>query len=159
MLIRVATREVQVGMYVDSMEGAWIDNPFWRRSFLIKTDAELERLRSSAIQHVTIDTTKGRGVTVIPQAERRRQVEAPAVIEPLPVERRKRRSGPQPDDLTQTIDRSKEHVIAMFQEARLGRAIDLEAVTPVVDDISVALQRDRAAFVKVEYTYLHSIAV
>jgi putative nucleotidyltransferase with HDIG domain len=166
MLIRVATREVQVGMYVDAMEGAWIDNPFWRRSFLIKTEAELDRLRSSAIQHVTIDTTKGRGVTVIPEAERRRQVEAPAVVAPLPVERRKRRSGPQPDDLTQTIDRSKEHVIAMFQEARLGRAIDLEAVTPVVDDISVALQRDRAAFVKVtrlkmnnEYTYLHSIAV
>ena len=82
MLIRVATREVQVGMYVDAMEGAWIDNPFWRRSFLIKTEAELDRLRSSAIQHVTIDTTKGRGVTVIPQAERRRQVEAPAVAQP-----------------------------------------------------------------------------
>ena len=50
MLIRVATREVQVGMYVDAMEGAWIDNPFWRRSFLIKTEADLDRLRSSAIQ-------------------------------------------------------------------------------------------------------------
>lgn len=167
MLIRIASRDVQVGMYIDSMEGAWIDNPFWRRSFLIKTDAELQRLRASAIDYVSIDTTKGRGVTVIPAAERRRlEDDAPADAAVPPIERRRRRTGPQPGDLSRMLDRSKEHVVAMFREARLGKSIEMEAVAPVVDDISIALQRDKAAFHTVtrlkmnnEYTYLHSIAV
>ncbi|MCP3736077.1 HD-GYP domain-containing protein [Sphingomonas sp. RP10(2022)] len=170
MIIRIAVGEARVGMYIDSMECAWIDNPFWRRSFAIKTDAELAKLVASPIAHVSIDTTKGRGVTVIPTAERRRAIDdsgsSGAADAPRAVERRRRRSGPQAGDLTRALDRSKEHVMALFREARLGKAIELGAVTPVVDDISVALQRDPAAFIKVtrlklnnEYTYLHSIAV
>lgn len=169
MIIRIAARDVKVGMYIDSMECAWMDNPFWRRSFLVKTEAELEKLAESEIGYVSIDTDRGRGVTLIPAAERRRDSEfraQGAAQTPPRIERRRRRGGPQADDLTRTIDRSKERVIALFEEARIGRVIDVGAVTPVVDDISVALQRDPAAFINVtrlkmnnEYTYLHSIAV
>lgn len=169
MKVRIAANDVKVGMYIDSMECAWIDNPFWRRSFMVKSAAELDRLRTSPIDYVSIDTSRGRGVTMIPDAERRRVPDArePDTPDgPTPVERRRRRGGPQIGDLERTLDRSKEQVSALFQEARLGRAVDIGAVTPVVDDIAVALQRDPAAFLRMtrlklanEYTYIHSIAV
>ncbi|WP_112384300.1 HD-GYP domain-containing protein [Sphingomonas carotinifaciens] len=168
MIVRIAVEELKVGMFVDSMECSWMDNPFWRRSLLIKTDEDIARLVASPVAFVSIDTRKGRGTTLIPHAERCRASDALSRApggEP-PVERRRRRAGPAAETLEETLGRSKQRVVALFQEARLGKAIAIEAVTPLVDDIAATMQRDAAAMIKGtrlklnnDYTYLHSIAV
>ena len=168
-IVRIAASDLKVGMYIDHMECSWIDNPFWRRSFLIKTADELARLRASPIAFVSIDTARGRGPALIPSAERRRadpDTTPPSLDGAPAVERRRRRAESLPAPLDETIARSKERVAALFQEARLGKAIDIGTVTPLVDDIATTVQRDAAAMIKGtrlkptdEYTYLHSVAV
>jgi len=167
-IVRIAASDAKVGMYIDWMECSWLENPFWRRSFLIRTEDELARLRQSPIAFVSIDTTKGRGPESPPAADRRRAAAdaLPPSIDGAPPVERRRRGAPTPNPLDEAIARSKECVAALFREARLGKAIDIGTVTPLVDDIATTVQRDAAAMIKGtrlkrtdEYTYLHSVAV
>ena len=61
---------------------------------------------------------------------------------------------------------SKAQVIALFNDARLGRAIQPEAVMPMVEEINASVSRHPDALLSVarlkthdEYTYMHSVAV
>lgn len=154
-------------MFIDSMECSWVDNPFWRRSLLLKTKEDLARLQASPADFVSIDTARGIGVATVTAAERRRggDTPPPSIDGAPPVERRRaRRTITTP--LDRMIDQSKERVAALFQEARLGQVIDLNTVTPLVDDIATTVRRDVAAMFRGtrlksqnDYTYLHSVAV
>jgi putative nucleotidyltransferase with HDIG domain len=64
------------------------------------------------------------------------------------------------------VARSKEAVVAMFGEARLGKAISAEDCVPLVADIADSVARNPSALVslarlktKDDYTYMHSVAV
>jgi putative nucleotidyltransferase with HDIG domain len=61
---------------------------------------------------------------------------------------------------------SKQQVIALFNDARLGKAIQPEAVMPMVEEINASVSRHPDALLSVarlknhdEYTYMHSVAV
>ena len=61
---------------------------------------------------------------------------------------------------------SKAQVVALFNDARLGRAIQPEAVMPMVEQINDSVSRHPDALLSVvrlknhdEYTYMHSVAV
>ena len=61
---------------------------------------------------------------------------------------------------------AKGQVMTMFQDARLGKAIDPETTLPLVDEISASVQRNAVAILSVarlkshdDYTYMHSVAV
>ena len=64
------------------------------------------------------------------------------------------------------LKRSKEQVTSMFNEARLGKAVDPQQCQPLVEQISASLARNGSALLslarlktKDEYTYMHSVAV
>ncbi|PTT77641.1 phosphodiesterase, partial [Pelomonas sp. HMWF004] len=64
------------------------------------------------------------------------------------------------------LNRSKTAVMALFGEARLGKAIDSEVCLPIVEEVASSLARNPSAFVslarlknKDDYTYMHSVAV
>jgi len=70
------------------------------------------------------------------------------------------------DRATQVIGRARVAVIALFGEARLGKAIDSESCLPIVDEVTSSLARNPSAFLslarlkdKDDYTYMHSVAV
>ncbi len=61
---------------------------------------------------------------------------------------------------------SKAQVVALFNDARLGKAIQPEAVMPMVEEINDSVSRHPDALLSVvrlknhdEYTYMHSVAV
>ena len=61
---------------------------------------------------------------------------------------------------------AKDQVLAMWGDARMGKAIDPKTTLPLVKEISVAVERNAAAILSVarlkthdDYTYLHSVAV
>jgi putative nucleotidyltransferase with HDIG domain len=63
-------------------------------------------------------------------------------------------------------DSSKVAVMAMFGDARMGRAIDVTHVAELVDEISASILRQPNALISLarlkradEYTYMHSVAV
>lgn len=168
---RIPISDVHVGMYIAAIDGSWWNNPFWRTRFAVKSAADIERLRRSGVEIVTIDDTLGAGVPAPTAAAEDPAPADAAPIEPaLVVERRARprprRAVTEIDRARTMVERSKVEVTRMFTEARLGRAIDTEAVVPLVDEIAASIKRDRSAILNVtrlktknEYTYMHSVAV
>ena len=57
-------------------------------------------------------------------------------------------------------------MVALFNEARRGRAVNVEGCSPLVDDIASSVQRNPGALVSLarlksrdDYSHLHAVAV
>ena len=66
----------------------------------------------------------------------------------------------------QICARARAAVIEMFNHARMGKALELENISALVDDISNSISRHPDAFISLarlksidDYTYMHSVAV
>jgi hypothetical protein len=59
MLRRISVKDAQAGMYVQKVEGPWLNHPFWKSSFLLYGDRAVARLQESGIEEVWIDTERG----------------------------------------------------------------------------------------------------
>ncbi len=157
-------------MYLQSMEGAWLSHPFWKTKFVLTEPADLAALKSSGVPAVWIDVSKGSDVAAAPAPAP--AVAAPPPPAPPPV------AAPPPapvprvrmeeelDRAAQVLNRSKQAVTALFNEARLGKAIDPDSCLPIVEEVASSLARNPSAFVslarlktKDDYTYMHSVAV
>ncbi|MFK3889000.1 HD-GYP domain-containing protein [Sphingomonas sp. NPDC079357] len=172
-LVTIKTEDARLGMYVHAVAGGWMTSPFWRRHFVLEKPADLQKLREGGIAEIVIDLSKGAGPAAAPlqpaaapaTAGEDRDVTSPVAEPSAPV--RRRRAALTPEERAQAVvDASKVIVQSMFDEVRLGRAIDVQALTPVTEQIVASVTRDAAAMLNVtrlktkdEYTYVHSIAV
>ena len=59
MLKCIAVTNLRIGMFIHEFCGAWMDHPFWKSKFLLKTEKDLQRITSSSITELWIDTSKG----------------------------------------------------------------------------------------------------
>ncbi len=170
----IAVEQLRLGMFIVELECSWLDSPFWRRRFTVDDLSVVDRLKSAGVAQVTIDLSRGCGPIAGPHpGSDTSAFDAEPQPDPVPViiERRsaaRRLSSPRTETerARETVERSKVAVTRMFGEARLGRAVEVEAVAPLVDEIAQSMARDRSAMLNVtrlktknEYTYLHSVAV
>lgn len=171
MLKCIAVADLRVGMFVHEFCGAWMDHPFWKSKFLLKTDKDLQRIRASSITELWIDTSKGLDVesgvaSVSPEqsaAEVEQQLQVVAASSALP------RASGLDDELRRAAKlcaRSKAAVISMFADARMGQAVQFEQADALVTEISDSVMRHPSALISLarlknadEYTYMHSVAV
>ncbi|MFN3438890.1 MAG: HD-GYP domain-containing protein [Acidovorax sp.] len=185
MLKRIHIQHLTLGMYLHEFCGSWMDHPFWRAKFVLKDPKDLVRIRSTAITECWIDTSKG--LDVAPGTVSVSREEADAQIEtgfsllqdlpplqvslppppPPPVRDRS------PTDMGSELKmaaavcvRSKKAVISMFNEARMGRAVDSASTKNLVEEISDSVTRNPGALISLarlktadDYTYMHSVAV
>lgn len=187
MLLRIPTSQVELGMYVDRLEGSWFDHPFWRASFLLTDPADLQKLRRSAIPSVVIDDSKGRGVAAATAPTASPAMDAglaspddrPSRRRPLTrINLRRNRPKPTPVDnrpcsqseelerAADIVNRAKEAVRQVFGEVRFGRAVEMSVLAPLVEEIAGSVARNPYALIGIarikdrdEYTYVHSVAV
>ena len=169
MLKKISVSQLRVGMHLHALEGHWLDHSLWKSRFVVKDPQELERVRRSGVSECWIDVSKGVDVAAAAPAATDRGEPAAAPAPSLPV------SAPAPatrelsDELHHAATickRSRDAVVSMFNEARLGKAIDAERCLPLVDDISRSVFRNPGALVslarlktKDDYSYMHSVAV
>lgn len=165
-LLRVPVDALTLGMYIHEFCGSWMDHPFWRTRFLLDSADDLQRIRQSAIREVWIDVSRGRlpAQAVSAPAEAAALVETPAdTLAPLSprvsLEDELRRAQ-------RLCASSKQAVVAMFQDARMGRAVDTREARALVEQISASILRQPNALISLarlknadEYTYMHSVAV
>ncbi len=177
MLKRVAITDLELGMFVHKMEGSWFSHPFWKAKFLIDDAERLETLRSSNLEGIVIDTAKGKAAPgagpthgkqrkpaaapAASQAERFRSVKARSAIQNLPVSTEAELNAAQA-----IAGRAQKAIHNTFIAARLGKAINVKAVQPVVTDILDSVRRNPHAFsglmrckLKNELGYQHALAV
>lgn len=180
MLKKIESRQLQLGMFIQSFEGSWLSHPFWKTKFLLRDPADLEAIRKSGVSTCWIDVAKGLDVAAAQPAV---AVAAPAPsAEPkaAPVAPTGRPAPPSPAAATDAkasmaselqraagmINRSRQQVMALFGEARLGHSVNSEQCLTLVEGIADSVSRNPSALIslarlktKDDYTYMHSVAV
>lgn len=139
-------------MFIEAIEGSWADHPFWRNQFRLDRAKDVERLKSSHVTAVIIDTDKGVDVA-------------------LPIAMTERSSAHPRENLSlkralRTIEQSKPLITEIFENARIGGTIPVSHAAQAVEHIAACMQDSGKALIEVtrlkardEYTFLHSIAV
>lgn len=173
MLKRIAVSDLEIGMFVHKMEGNWFSHPFWKAKFLIDDSGKLTTLRSSGLAGVVIDTSRGKDVG----GARTRPASANG-NPPRPDSRIRKmtaRAASTADPAPTHVEVHTAHALALraqktvhntFIAARLGKAINVKAVQPVVTDIMDSVRRNPQAFgglmrckLKNEAVYQHALSV
>ena len=167
-------------MHVHQVPGSWLAHPFWRGSFKLADARQLAQLKS-AVAHVVIDTSKGLDVEAAPpsapqtaylddvEVQDGTGLEPPAELE-LHTEGGAREAPTSFQDevvrASRIVAQSRGAMQSMFQDVRLGKAVDAEHCLPLVDDITSSVARNPGAIVSLarlktsdDYTYMHSVAV
>ncbi|MBP8203626.1 MAG: HD-GYP domain-containing protein [Pseudomonas sp.] len=171
MLKCIAVTNLRIGMFIHEFCGAWMDHPFWKSKFLLKTEKDLQRITSSSITELWIDTSKGLDVeagvasvsteAIAAEAESTllAAVHSPPINLAVSMESELQRAA-------KLCARSKEAVISMFGDARMGQALHFEQAGELVEAISDSVMRHPNALISLarlknadEYTYMHSVAV
>ena len=172
MLKKIPVSEVQVGMFLHELAGtSWLKHPYWKSKFLIRTEAELDRLRQSTVTHVWIDVALGSDVVSSPDAPALPEAAAP---EPDPEPTLTPKPPPLPPlSLERAVEKASEiknyaklEIKGLYEQARLGHAITTAHLAPLVSDISESVLRNPGVLTSLsrlkhmdDYTYLHSVTV
>lgn len=180
MLKRIRVEDVRLGMHIKEFCGSWMDHPFWRGQFVITDPSDLEKIRNSAVRLVMIDVDKGLDVTpssapdTTPdgQAPEAEDLSADAMADVVmydrhaPVVQEKVPSSKEFARAAAICRQATGAVTSMFQEARMGRAVDTAVARQVVQEIADSVSRNGSALISLarlktadDYTYMHSVAV
>jgi HD-GYP domain-containing protein (c-di-GMP phosphodiesterase class II) len=171
---QIRPEDVRMGMYVCGFGGSWFGHPFFRAKFVLKTERDLERVQSSGVPYVVIDDALG--VASEPAAPEAKEA-SPAAPAPRPKAARtpppthyyadeEARERADRQRAKQIVSRSLKVLKTAFADVRLGRAVRMDEVREIVDDVTGAVERSPRTLLEVlqlkqkdEYTYLHSVAV
>ena len=185
MLKRIHIQHLTLGMYLHEFCGSWMEHPFWRAKFLLKDPDDLARILATSIRECWIDTDKGADVAVGTASVSREEVDAqietdfsllsdlPPIHVTLPTPPPPPKRNRQPADMQSELEmaaaicvKSKQAVVSMFNEARMGRAVDSVGLQSLVEEISDSVTRNPGALISLarlktadDYTYMHSVAV
>ncbi|TCV88989.1 HD-GYP domain-containing protein [Sulfurirhabdus autotrophica] len=169
---KINVSDLKTGMFVDEFCGSWMDHPFWKSKFKLSEQKDLVTIQKSGVHEVWIDTSKGldvpaqvKEVSVEEAKQKTDDILLQAVVKKT--QEKARVSLDQEMDRAKKIQgKAKQAVMSMFQEARMGKALQLGEATSLVDEINQSVSRNPGALLslarlktKDDYTYLHSVAV
>ena len=168
MLKKIDCEQLRVGMFIHDLSCDWMTHPFMRNRFLLSSQAEIGKIRRAGIHDVVIDSARGLDVPDAPTLE-----EVAAITEAELAELAARPVMVTRTSLADEIQRASlvRHqasglVRSVMRDARLGKAIELDQVSPVVQNITESILRNPGALVgllriktKDDYTFLHSVSV
>jgi HD-GYP domain-containing protein (c-di-GMP phosphodiesterase class II) len=179
MLQKIRVDQLRLGMHLHELCGAWLDHPFWKTKFVLRDPADLKKLLDSGIKEVWIDVSKGLPVqpdspAVAPKRDMPTKLAArPKESAPAPAA--SPAAGPTPatssmqDEVRKAasvVNQSRAAVVALFNEARMGKALDASGCAELVNEVANSVYRNPGAVVslarlktKDDYTYMHSVAV
>jgi putative nucleotidyltransferase with HDIG domain len=153
-------------MHLQAFCGAWLEHPFWRTKFILEDPKDIALILESSIREVWIDVAKGLDIDPANLAPSEEIVTAEEVPEQPPVIQEKSSFDDEVKRASRIVAKGKQAVVSMFQEARMGKAIEAEAAAPLVEEISNSVMRNPGALISLarlktadDYTFMHSVAV
>lgn len=176
MIKRIAVEQLRLGMYIHELGCAWMDHPFWRKTFLLDDPKDLQIILSAQVKWLKIDTGQGldvadAGDTPIGGDESRGNISETVAITPVQnvTSNKTVQRISVSQEAAQAVKicaKSKQAVASMFGEARMGKALNCDDALPLVEEISNSVLRNPDALIslarlknKDDYTYMHSVAV
>ena len=166
MLKKISVEQLCLGMHLQDFCGAWLDHPFWRTKFVLTDAKDIQLILASPIKEVWINISKGLDVNTDDAGSGAVQVIAEEIPPTPPVVQKKTSFNDEVKRAANICAKGKEAVVSMFQEARMGLAIEAEAAAPLVEEISNSVLRNPGALISLarlktadDYTFMHSVAV
>lgn len=160
------------GMYVCDFNAGWLEHPFLFNRLLISSEAEIADIRRYGITEVLIDTRRGIDLPQAPTLEEISEATTREMVDQVEAEPR---PGAQPrrQPLAEEIGRARrvlDQTASLLQQtlndARLGKAINVEPLRQSAANISASVIRNASAIGLVcrlrqrdEYTFTHSLNV
>ncbi len=164
MIKRISVKDLKLGMFVQELHSSWINHPFWKSKFLLEDPDDLKKLQTSGVNEISIDLDRS---VVAP--EPKPETVQPVVVSSAKAPPQKSKHVSLHEELSRARDlcnRSREAVISMFREARMGKTISATSVNTVVDQIVMSVERHPQALISLarlktsdDYSYMHSVAV
>ena len=172
MLKKIDVRSLRLGMYIQEICGSWMDHPFWKKSFKLSDPKDLKTLMECGIHEVWINTAKGLDIAptdvALSEEESHQQIDdkLQQAVKINTTSLLRVSVHEEVEQARKIHNKAKDAVTLMFQDVRMGKAMQLEEVSVLVDDINLSITRNPEAFLslsrlknKDNYTYLHSVAV
>jgi len=168
MLKKVDSSQLRVGMFIHALDCGWMAHPFLRNRFVLTHDDEIRKIVAAGIRGVTIDCAHGLDVDDAPTVEQAdAAIEAEiAAIAAGPVTPLRTTLAEEYDRAVAIRRQAAGLVKTVMQDARLGRAVEMDQVSPVVESITSSILRNASALLglsviknKDDYTFLHSVSV
>lgn len=184
MLVRIPTADASVGMFVEKIECSWWAHPFWRSRQILASNEQLAMLHQSGARYIVIDDEKGctnntsdasitdydRGIRMAPpeallhksKLKYRPQIQLHQQTRQLSDNERRAEVA----KARNVLKRSKKAVQDMFDNVRMGEAIQTRKMASMVNQLTASLDRDPTIILnmarlktKDDYTYMHSVSV
>ncbi|MFZ1545535.1 MAG: HD-GYP domain-containing protein [Candidatus Nitrotoga sp.] len=172
MLKKIKVNDIRLGMYIHEVCGSWMDHPFWKNSFTLTENNDLNTLKNCGVAEIWIDTSIGldidTGVTALSQQEEELKVES----ELGKIEQTSQKTVALVSLQNELIvakklhTKTKEAVVSIFSDIRMGNTLKLDATVSLVNEINLSIARNSSALISLSrlknadnYTYLHSVAV
>ena len=168
MLKKVDASQLKVGMFIHDLDCGWMEHPFVRNRFLLTTEDEIHKIRNAGIRGVVIDCARGLDIDDAPtlaEADAATEAEVTAIAT-KPVVLARVSLG---EELARAANIRKQAaglVRTVMQDARRGKAGELDNVGPGVQSVTESILRNSGALLgllriknKDDYTFLHSVSV
>ena len=167
MLKKVDASQLKVGMFIHDLDCGWMAHPFVRSQFLLTCESQIRKIVEARIHGVVIDCSRGLDVDAptLAQAQAATEADVTALAQTL--------SSPVRVPVAEELQRAAnvrrqavDLVRMVMQDARLGKAVELDQISPVVQNITESILRNAGALLgllqiknKDNYTFLHSVSV
>ncbi len=168
MLKKLDSSQLKVGMFIHDLDCGWMEHPFVRNRFVLTTDEEIHKIRNAKIRGVVIDCSKGLDIDDAPtleQADAATEAEVTAIAA-RPVIVTRVSLGEELQRAANIRKQAVGLVRTVMADARLGKAVELDQVSPVVEAVTESILRNSGALLgllriknKDDYTFLHSVSV
>jgi putative nucleotidyltransferase with HDIG domain len=164
-------------MYVRRLGGSFFSHPFWRTSFKLTSQSDVDRLCSSGVPYVEIDDAWGCGPIEHAALQSRSEAHLVDRIGENIANYNDRQSYHLRSHVTparraeyhravHSVSRAKSAVGKLFEAVHLGNKIPVEEALKLVEEVDEMFERGESMLLDVvrmktadQYTYLHSVAV
>lgn len=162
---RISIDQLKIGMTVEKLDRSWLSTPFLRHRFRITSSDQIQQLYASGVQQLEVeadgaDPGSGPPVSaILLKAEPSQPIVSPPEPEPSTV--------PFLEELPaarQAYKAAKLVIQQAMEDVRMGRALNMEAVSEVVENMSDSILRNPDALTSLtrlkqfdEYTFFHSV--
>ena len=162
---RISIDQLKIGMKVEKLDRSWLATPFLRHRFTITSAKQIEQLHASGVRQIDVDVyddcqESGLSVPAMPVG-----TEASPPIPPTP--ETEPSAVPFAEELPaarQVFKAAKLIIQQAMDDVRMGRALNMEAVSEVVENMTDSILRNPDALTSLtrlkqfdEYTFFHSV--
>jgi len=174
MIKKISIKQLKVGMYIHDLDCGWMDHPFMKNRFLITDPLVIQRIIQYKINHLYIDTSRGRDVADAPTA----MEVSNSLQETMEAISSTNGATKKPGSILHTsateergraqiaFTEANAQIRSVMEDVRLGRQVALESITPVTEEIAASVFRNPHALISIsriktkdEYTFMHSVSV